>query len=184
MKQLIHLLAAAAVLVLPACSKHESEAAATSSEAVKANKSLGDTLTGDSRFKTLTADLKATGLDGVFSGKGQYTLLAPTDDAFKALGDKAAGLSGPDHQALLAAVLRSHVVPGMLTTADIGKAIDANKGEPISMRTMGSGSVKFARSGSGLTVTGSDGSTARLAGDGVSASNGAVLPIDAVLKKL
>lgn len=184
MKIVVQLLAAAAILTLPACSKGNDGAAATSTEAVKADKTLGATLGDDGRFKTLAADLKATGLDGVFTGKGDYTVLAPTEDAFKALGDKAAALSGPEHQAVLAAVLRSHIVPGMLTTDDIGKAIDANKGQPITMRTMGTGSVKFARIGSDYTVTGADGATAKLTGPGVSASNGAVLPIDAVLKKL
>ena len=71
----------------------------------------------------------------------------------------------------------------MLTTADIGKAIDANGGKPITMRTMGTGTVSFARNGSDLAVTADDGSSAKLSGAGMAASNGAVLPIDAVLKK-
>lgn len=184
MKHIIHLLAAGALLALPACSKPAATSDATATEAVKSDKSLGDMIGGDGQFKTLAASLKSTGLEGVFTGKGDYTLLAPTDAAFTALGDKAAELTAPDQMAALAAVLRSHVVPGMLTTADIGKAIDANGGKPISMRTMGTGSVSFARSGSGLTVTADDGSAAKLSGEGMSASNGTVLPIDAVLKKL
>ena len=84
---------------------------------------------------------------------------------------------------MLAAVLRGHVLPGMLTTGDIAKAIDANGGKAVSMRTMGTGTVNFARNGPDLTVTADDGSSAKLSGAGMSASNGAVLPIDAVLKK-
>ena len=184
MKHIVHLLAAAAVLALPACSKPGATSDAVATEAVKSDKSLGDVIGGDGQFKTLASALKSTGLDGVFTGKGDYTVLAPTDAAFTALGDKAADLTAPDQKAALAAVLRSHVIPGMLTTSDIRKAIDANGGKPISMRTMGTVSVKFARSGSGLTVTADDGATAKLSGEGMSASNGAVLPLDAVLKKL
>ena len=184
MKHIIHLLAAGAVLALPACSKPAASGDAAATEAAKSDKSLGDVIGGDGQLKTLAASLKSTGLDGVFTGKGDYTVLAPTDAAFTALGAKAGELSAPDQKAALAAVLRSHVVPGMLTTADIGKAIDANGGKPISMRTMGTGSVKFARSGAGLTVTADDGAAANLSGEGMSASNGAVLPLDAVLKKL
>ena len=183
MKHTIHLLAAGALLALPACSKPAATSDSTATEAVKSEKSLGDVIGGEGRLKTLAASLKSTGLDGVFTGKGDYTVLAPTDAAFTGLGDKAAELTAPDQKAALAAVLRSHVVPGMLTTADIGKAIDANAGKPISMRTMGSGSVSFTRSGAGFTVSADDGATAKLSGEGISASNGAVLPIDAVLKK-
>ena len=183
MMRFAHLFAAAALLALPACSKPAATGEAASTEMAKSDKSLGDVIGGDGQFKTLAASLKSTGLDGVFTGKGDYTVLAPTEAAFTALGDKAAELTAPDQNAALAAVLRSHVVPGMLTTSDIGKAIDANGGKPISMRTMGTGSVKFARSGADLTVTADDGATAKLSGAGMSASNGAVLPIDAVLKK-
>jgi uncharacterized surface protein with fasciclin (FAS1) repeats len=185
----IHLLAPlamAALLTLPACKKPVTgaDAGSGSAVAVKSDKSLTELIGNDSRFKTFNADLKSTGLNGVFSGKGDYTLLAPTETAFAALGEKGAELKAPDQKAVLAAVLRSHVVPGTLTTADIDKAIDANGGKAISMRTMGKGSVKFARSGSQLTVTADDGSSAKLAAAGLSAKNGTVLPIDAVLKKL
>ena len=178
------LLAAAALLALTGCSKPAEPAGTDTAAMAMSDKSLADTIGADGQFKTLAGGLKSTGLDGVFSGKGDYTVLAPTETAFAALGDQAAGLAAPEQQAVLAAVLRGHVIPGMLTTGDIRKAIDANGGKPISMRTMGTGSVSFARSGSSLTVTADDGSAAKLSGEGMSASNGAVLPIDAVLKKL
>lgn len=183
MMRIAHLLAAAALLALSACSKPAASNDPASTAATKSDKSLTEVIGGDSQFKTLAAGLKSTGLDGVFSGKGDYTLLAPTETAFTALGDKAAGLTAPDQQAMLAAVLRGHVLPGMLTTGDIAKAIDANGGKAVSMRTMGTGTVNFARNGPDLTVTADDGSSAKLSGAGMSASNGAVLPIDAVLKK-
>ena len=182
MMRIIPLLAAAALLALSACSKPAPSAGADTAAMTKSSKSLSEVIGADAQFKTLAASLKSTGLDGVFSGKGDYTVLAPTEAAFAALGDQAAGLTAPEQQAMLAAVLRSHVIPGMLTTDDIGKAIEANDGQPISMRTMGTGSVSFARKGSDLAVTADDGSSAKLSGAGMAASNGAVLPIDAVLK--
>lgn len=175
---------AATLLALPGCAKPADTAAADSTAQVKSDKSLASTIADDAQFKTLAAGLKSTGIDGVFSGKGDYTVLAPTETAFTALGDRAAALTAPDQQAALGAVLRSHIIPGMLTTADIGKAIDANDGKPISMRTMGTGSVRFARTGSELSVTDDAGTTAKLNGAGIAASNGEVLPIDRVLKKL
>lgn len=177
-------LVAAALLALPGCSRPAAQAEAGGAALTKSDKSLADMIAGDAQFKTLAGGLKSTGLDGVFAGEGDYTVLAPTETAFGALGDKAAGLTAPDQQALLAAVLRAHIIPGMLATADIGKAIDANGGKPISMRTMGTGSVSFARAGAAYSVTADDGSSAKLSGPGMIANNGAVLPISAVLKKL
>ncbi len=184
--RLAPLFAAAALFALPACSKPAAtpaDGSAGMAQTDKSDKSLAEMLASDSQFKALAAGLKSTGLDGVFSGKGDYTLLAPNDAAFAALGGKAAALAAPEQQAALAAVLRAHVIPGMLTTGDIGKAIDANEGKPISMRTMGTGTVSFARTDAGFTVTSDDGASAKLAGAGLIASNGGVLPIDAVLKK-
>ena len=178
------LLVAAALLALPGCSKPAAQADPGGAALTKSDKSVAETISGDAQFKTLAGGLKSTGLDGVFAGKGDYTVLAPTEAAFGALGDKAAGLTAPDRQAMLAAVLRAHIIPGMLTTADIGQAIDANGGKPISMRTMGTGSVSFGRAGADYSVTADDGSSAKLSGPGMIANNGAVLPISAVLKKL
>lgn len=181
--RIISLLAAATLLALPGCSKPATDAAGTAPAAAQSDQSIADAVVNDGQFKTLAAGLKSTGLDGVFAGKGGYTLLAPTDAAFSALGDKGAALTAPDQQALLAAVLRGHVMPGAITLEDLGKAIDANGGKPVKMRTMGSGSVSFARQGAEMTVTADDGSTAKLSGGGLVATNGEVLPINGVLKK-
>lgn len=181
MKRISPLLAGAALLALSGCSKSADK---SDSAMDKSSSSLAEAIAGDAQLKTLAAGLKSTGLDGVFSGKGDYTVLAPTESAFSALGDKASELTATEQTPVLAAVLRSHVIPGTLTPNDISKAIDANDGKPISMRTMGTGSVSFARNGADLNVTADDGATAKLAGAGMTASNGAVLPISAVLKKL
>ena len=182
MTRIFPLVVVAGLLAASACTKPADQTGAVA--VAKPDSSLTETIAGDAQFKTLAAGLKSTGLDGVFSGKGDYTLLAPTEAAFSALGDKALGLTKSDQTPILAAVLRGHVIPGMLTTDDIAKAIAANDGKPISMRTMGTGSVSFARNGSDFNVTADDGSTAKLAGAGMTASNGEVLPISAVLKKL
>lgn len=182
MKRISPFLASAALLALSGCSGPADQ---TDSAGVnKSTSSLAETIAGDAELKTLAAGLKSTGLDGVFSGQGDYTVLAPTESAFSALGNKMDGLTASEQTPVLAAVLRGHVIPGTLTADDIAKAIDANDGKPISMRTMGTGSVSFARNGSDLNIIADDGSTAKLAGAGLTASNGAVLPISAVLKKL
>ena len=178
-------LACAGLMLLPACKK---DAAADGSAGAEAAKPGSDTLAkaigSASNLSTVAAALKSTGLDAVFDGKASYTVLAPTDQAFAALGDKKASLTAPENGAALATALRDHIVPGTLTPADIAKAIDAAKGEPVKMRTVGNGELSFAKSGSTITVTAPDGSTAKFAGDAVAAKNGVAIPIDGLLKKI
>lgn len=45
-----------------------------------------DTAIADGRFTTLVAALEATGLDDTLRSEGPFTVFAPTDDAFAALG--------------------------------------------------------------------------------------------------
>ncbi|PKB19540.1 putative surface protein with fasciclin (FAS1) repeats [Novosphingobium kunmingense] len=179
------LMAAASALAVTACSDKTPTAAGTEAAAEAAS---GDTVAalidGSADHKTLAGALKSTGIDGVFGGKGDYTVLAPSDAAFTALGDKAATLTAPEQKAVLAAILRDHVIPGTLTPADIGKAIDASSGKSVTMRTVGSGSVTFTRDGDAIAVASSDGAKAKVLGAGSVGSNGAVLPVDTLLKKV
>ena len=78
-------------------------------------------LVGDSvTFSTLTAALKATGLDVTLGGKDVFTLFAPTDEAFDKL---PAGMLGklmlPENKEKLRALLLYHVVPGKVLAADL-----------------------------------------------------------------
>ncbi|MDP3676115.1 MAG: fasciclin domain-containing protein [Novosphingobium sp.] len=134
-------------------------------------------------MSTVSAALKGTGLNTVFDGTAPYTLLAPDDDAFGALGETAKMLTAPENDAAMAAVLKGHVLPGYVTVADIDAAIRNAAGKPVKMATMAGGEVTFARQGEDLTVTAADGSTAKVSGKEVTASNGVAIPLDAVLKK-
>lgn len=171
--------AAASFAVLPACSQQD---AGDSPRAATSDASLGTvaaTIAGLADHRQLATALTDTQLAPVFDGKVDYTLLAPSDAAFDALGDKGDALSRKDQRPLMIAVLRGHVLPGQVTPQAIEKAIDRKDG-PVEMRTMAGGTVRFAKTDEGLTV--SNGSeTATIASAAKTASNGAVLPIDKVL---
>ena len=70
-------------------------------------------------FGTLLAAVKAAGLADVFSGKGPFTVLAPTDDAFAKLPEgTVASLLKPENKDQLVQVLKYHVIEGRLYAAD------------------------------------------------------------------
>ncbi len=145
-----------------------------------AEDTLASVLARADHLSLVSEALQDTGLAEVFDGTASYTILAPRDAAFAAAihGD---GPGNGEKAAIVAAILREHVLPGALTPQDIAEAIERQRG-PVRMETMGSGVLTFAAGDGGITVTAPDGSSARLAGAALAASNGVAIPIDAVLK--
>ncbi|WP_172799858.1 fasciclin domain-containing protein [Croceicoccus bisphenolivorans] len=172
------MLAASLAFALPLAACSGSEEAATG-ETVS-NDTLASELADAGSLSTVSSALNDTGLAQVFDGSASYTLLAPTDDAFAAIADQK--LADPENRALLAEVLRDHVLPGAFSESDIAKAIEASGG-PVEMTTMGDTTVTFSMEGETLTVTGEDGNSAHVSAQPVLATNGAAMPIDAVLRK-
>jgi len=68
-------------------------------------------------LSTLVAAVKAGGLVATLSSAGPFTVFAPTNDAFKALGSAVATLLEPKNKALLVKVLTYHVVAGKVTSS-------------------------------------------------------------------
>ena len=68
-------------------------------------------------FKTLVATIQAAGLVETLSGKGPFTVFAPTDKAFEALPKGVlADLLKPENKAKLQKILTYHVVAGEVTS--------------------------------------------------------------------
>ncbi|HVR90900.1 MAG TPA: fasciclin domain-containing protein [Novosphingobium sp.] len=176
-------LAASLALALGACSK-PNDAPAGTATAEGSSGSLTAALDQAGGMKTIGTALTATGLAAIFDGKGSYTVIAPNDAAFAKLGEAGAGLMEPEQRSALAAVLRDHIVPGELTAADIGRAIDASDDKRVKMRTMGAGDLTFSKSGRGIQVAASDGTTAMLIGPEVRSKGSVAIPADGVLKKI
>ena len=83
--------------------------------------SIVDIASGSADFEILTTAVVAAGLDGTLDGRRQFTVFAPTDDAFLGLEAACPGILG----ALLAdtnsltKVLLYHVAPGAREAADV-----------------------------------------------------------------
>jgi uncharacterized surface protein with fasciclin (FAS1) repeats len=177
-------LCAAALALLAACGDEGTAQATKASAAHENNATLASAVAGAAGMSVVAGALKGTGLASVFDGGAPYTLLAPTDDAFGALGEAGATLKAPENGAAMAAILKNHILPGYVALSDIDAALRKAKGAPVTMTTMAGGEVRFARSGEAVTVTGPDGSSAKVDGAPLTAANGVAIPIDAVLKKM
>lgn len=174
-------IAAAAALGLMAPLAACSDTASTDEAgATQASGTLASAIGGDSDHATLSSALTEAGLADVFDGPGSYTILAPNDSAFNAAGKV---LEGEEHRAELVAVLRGHILPGHLTPDAIRKAVAAKKG-PVTVTTLDDGEVTFSVDGDTITVAGADGSKAMVEGDPLVATNGVVLPLNGLVKKV
>lgn len=137
-----------------------------------ATQSIGEMAAGNENLTILTEALQAADLDDMMMAEGQYTVFAPTDDAFAALLTK---LNVTKEQLLgdkemLTSVLTYHVVPMVVKAADIpyGTAIDTANGQTISISDAN-------------VITDASGYTANIIGTDMMATNGVVHVIDTVL---
>ena len=95
-------------------------------------KNVVEIAAGNTDFSTLVAAVKAAGLAETLSGKGPFTVFAPTNAAFAKLpAGTVEGLLKPENKAKLAAILTYPVVAGKVMAADVkaGKVKTVNGAE-------------------------------------------------------
>jgi uncharacterized surface protein with fasciclin (FAS1) repeats len=182
-KVLAALAAAAGALMLPACSGDDADEPGDGTAEVS-DETLASVVEDADGLSVVSDVLGDAGLAQVFDGAASYTLFAPQDGAFDALGETGEDLRSPEQRAAMVAILRDHIVPGYLTPDDIANAIDVADDGSVEMRTMGDHTLTFTGEGETITVTGEDGASARFVGDALRASNGVAIPLDGVLKKV
>lgn len=82
-------------------------------------KDIVDTAAGNDDFETLVAAVQAAELVDTLKGEGPFTVFAPTDAAFEAIGTTVEELLKPENKDALTAVLTYHVVPGKVMSTDL-----------------------------------------------------------------
>ncbi|MBD2842529.1 fasciclin domain-containing protein [Erythrobacter rubeus] len=174
-------LLAGIALMLAACGSETDDIETANGVTDRSGDALAE-IVGDVGTISIAADaFERTGLSGVLEGEASYTIMAPTDAAFERLGENAQEtLENEERGAIVAAVLRDHMVPGALTPDAIRTAIEENGGE-VSMATFGSGALTLSLDGETIVVSNGAGQSANIAGDPVVGQNGVVIPIDGVL---
>lgn len=155
--------------------------AAPAAKGGEARTSLLQSLESSADHKTLAGAVKAAGLTETLSGAQPYTLFAPTEAAFGKVPGGSGALLAPEAKGELVALLTGHIVPGVVTAADLGKAIDRGKGK-AQLATVGGSSLSFARDGDSVVVTDAAGGRALIGGGERLASNGVVHSVDGVLR--
>lgn len=133
------------------------------------SKDIVDNAMGSNEHTTLVAAVKQAGLVETLKGAGPFTVFAPTNMAFDAVGkDKVDGLMKDENKDKLAKTLKMHVVSGSYRAADLkdGQELTSVEGKKLKVQ-MKDGKVMVA----GATVTTAD----------VISSNGVTHVVDKVI---
>jgi len=149
--------------------------------AMYSNKNIVANAVNSKDHTTLVAAVKAAGLVDTLSGKGPFTVLAPTNAAFNRLpAGTVATLVKPENKAALTNILTYHVVPGRITAGQIASMAARNKGT-ATLKTVQGETLRFHKSGRGWAVMDSKGGMAKITIANVMQSNGVIHVIDKVL---
>jgi uncharacterized surface protein with fasciclin (FAS1) repeats len=173
-------LAAAAILVaaaVPAMAKNPMVGGA----AMYPNRTIVANAVNSKDHTTLVAAVKAAGLVDTLSGKGPFTVFAPTNAAFAKLpAGTVESLVKPENKTTLTTVLTYHVLPGRMTSGAIAGKIKAGKGK-ATFKTVQGDSLTARMSGRTLVLTDAKGGTSRVTIADVMQSNGVIHVVDTVL---
>lgn len=130
-----------------------------------------ETAVTSKKFPTLVAAIQAAGLAEALSGKGPFTVFAPTEEAFKKLpAGTLDSLLKPENKEKLIAILKYHVIPGKVTASEVVKLKNGTHVKTLSGQTI---TVKNRK---GVMVN-----NAKVVKTDITASNGVIHVIDTVL---
>jgi uncharacterized surface protein with fasciclin (FAS1) repeats len=172
--------AAAAIAIaasVPALAKNPTVGGA----AMYPNRTIVQNAMNSKDHTTLVAAVKAAGLVETLSGKGPFTVFAPTNAAFAKLpAGTVDTLVKPENKGTLTGILTYHVVPGKMTAGAIAGKIRAGKGK-ATLTTVEGRNLTARMNGRNLVLTDAKGGTSRVTIGDVMQSNGVIHVVDTVL---
>lgn len=154
---------------------------AQSTVVVKKDNTVLNFLENTNEHKTFLKIINETGLYGMLSENGPFTILAPTDAAFKKINaGRLETLLLQENQDKLKSVITYHIIPGNVNTASISKAIYNNNGEANFKTLNGTTITVFIREGL-LVFEGPKGDEFFIEEPDKQQSNGYVHSVDTVI---
>jgi uncharacterized surface protein with fasciclin (FAS1) repeats len=128
---------------------------------------------GNADLSTLVAAVKAAGLVDTLSGAGPFTVFAPTNEAFAALPPGTLdSLLKPENKSKLTSILTYHVVSGSVFAKDVKAG---------GVMTLNGAKFTVATDNGSVFITDGKGNKAKIVKTDISATNGVIHVIDAVL---
>jgi uncharacterized surface protein with fasciclin (FAS1) repeats len=143
-------------------------------------KTIVEIAVGSKDHTTLVAALKAADLVTTLSGKGPFTVFAPTNAAFaKIPADALANLLKPENKATLAGILTYHVVAGNIDATTLTNLIKKSNGTAV-VKTVNGQELKASIENGKVVLTDAKGGKATVIVADLKGSNGVIHVTDAV----
>lgn len=147
----------------------------------KAMKSVVDIAVGSKDHTTLVTAVKAAGLVETLSGKGPFTVFAPTNNGFGKLPEgTVANLLKKENLGTLKSILTYHVVAGNFKASDVMKLVKDGNGK-ASVKTVQGGMLTIMSTESGLMLSDEKGGKVKITATDLKGSNGVIHVIDGVV---
>ena len=135
------------------------------------------TLSDAGDLSTASSLIDSAGLTQTLSGPAPYTLFLPTNEALQAIdGAELARLKSDEGRPELIALLRYHIVPGVVAKDDLIAAIGSDDGE-ASIANVASSTLTLSMQGNRIGI-GSGDQAALVVGEPVAAGNGVIYTTD------
>jgi uncharacterized surface protein with fasciclin (FAS1) repeats len=145
------------------------------------NKNIVENALNSPVHTTLVAAVKAAGLVDTLSGKGPFTVFAPTNSAFDKLpAGTVETLVKPENKAMLTKILTYHVVPGKMDSKKLMAAIKKGSGS-ATLKTVSGGMLTATMSGDMLLVRDEKGGVSTVTTANVYQKNGVIHVVDTIL---
>jgi uncharacterized surface protein with fasciclin (FAS1) repeats len=136
---------------------------------------------GNAELSTLVSALQAADMAQTLKGEGDYTVFAPTNDAFSKVPKATLeNLMKPENKSQLQKLLQYHVLQGKMNAADVmAKIKDA--GGKLDVTTMNGEVLTLSEKNGKVMIKDAKGNSATVTSADMDASNGVVHTIDKVL---
>ena|SRR5690606_20028201 len=136
---------------------------------------------GNAELSTLVSALQAADMAQTLKGEGDYTVFAPTNDAFSKVPKATLeNLMKPENKAQLQKLLQYHVLQGKMNAADVmAKIKDA--GGKLDVTTMNGEVLTLSEKNGKVMIKDAKGNSATVTSADMDAANGVVHTIDKVL---
>ncbi|MBA3603086.1 MAG: fasciclin domain-containing protein [Parachlamydiaceae bacterium] len=145
------------------------------------SKNIVENASNSKDHTTLVSAVKAAGLVDTLSGRGPFTVFAPTNTAFSKLpSGTVENLLKPENKSKLAKVLTFHVVSGKMNARDLLNKLNSSGGK-IELKTVQGDNLTLKLDNGAINVMDSQGNVSKVTIPDVNHSNGVTHVVDTVL---
>lgn len=151
------------------------------SKSVEAGQNIAKSLGSIDGLDTASDLINQAGLEQMLEGEAAYTLFLPNDQAFAKLPEgELDRLRSDDGRPDLIALLRQHMVPGMIAQKDLEAALE-NSGGTVAMASLADAPLALRREGNTILI-GDDAAGPVISLPPHMATNGAVYEISGLIQ--